>query len=86
MYRYAIAPGSLTEQQSSDDLMRLQQTESDLLADPRVNVDVLLVRSTTCHKSVSDQHYSYRAFTDAIKAPISGVRPTCWPIAENMPS
>lgn len=67
MYRYAIVPGSLTEQQSSNDLLRLRQMESELLADPRVNVDPLLVQAITRHKSVLDRCYYYRAFTDAVK-------------------
>lgn len=67
MYHYAIVPGSLTEQQSSNDLMRLRQMESELLADPQVNADPLLVQAITRHKSVLDRCYYYRAFTDAVK-------------------
>ncbi len=67
MYHYTIVPGSLTEQQSSNDLMRLRQMESELLADPRVNVDPLLVQAIIRHKSVLDRCYYYRAFTDAVK-------------------
>jgi len=67
MYRYAVVPGSLTEQQSSNDLMRLREMEGELLADPRVNVDPLLVQAIIRHKSVLDRCYYYRAFTDAVK-------------------
>lgn len=67
MYHYAIMPGSLTEQQSSNDLMRLRQMESELLADARVKVDPLLVQAIARHKSVLDRCYYYRAFTDAVK-------------------
>lgn len=67
MYHYAVTPGSLTEQQSSHDLMRLRQMESELLADPRVKVDPILVDAIVRHKSVLDRCYYYRAFTDAVK-------------------
>ncbi len=67
MYHYAVTPGSLTEQQSSNDLMRLRQMESELLADPRVKVDLLLIKAIARHKSALDRCYYYRAFTDAVK-------------------
>ena len=67
MYCYVINPGSLTEQQSSHDLMRVRQMESDLLADPKVVQDPLLVKAIHRHKTVVDRCYYYRAFTDAIK-------------------
>ena len=67
MYRYAIHPGSLTEQQSSHDLMRIRQMESELLADPKVVQDPALVKAIHRHKTVLDRCYYYRAFTDAIK-------------------
>ena len=68
MYCYAINPGSLTEQQSSHDLMRIRQMESDLLADPAVVQDPILVRAIHRHKTVVDRCYYYRAFTDAVKS------------------
>ena len=67
MYCYAINPGSLTEQQSSHDLMRIRQMESALLADPEVVQDPALVKAIHRHKTVVDRCYYYRAFTDAIK-------------------
>ena len=67
MYCYAIHPGSLTEQQSSHDLQRVRQMESELLADPKVAQDPALVRAIHRHKTVLDRCYYYRAFTDAIK-------------------
>jgi succinoglycan biosynthesis protein ExoO/succinoglycan biosynthesis protein ExoU len=67
MYRYAINPGSLTEQQSSHDLMRIRQMESELLTDPKIANDPVLVKAIHRHKSVLDRCYYYRAFTDAIK-------------------
>ena len=67
MYCYAINPGSLTEQQSSHDLMRIRKMESDLLADPKVAQDPILVKAIHRHKTVVDRCYYYRAFTDAIK-------------------
>ena len=67
MYCYAIRPGSLTEQQSSHDLMRVRQMESDLLADPKVAKDPAVVEAIHRHKRVLDRCYYYRAFTDAVK-------------------
>ena len=67
MYRYVIVPGSLTERQSSHDLMRIRQMESELLADPKVGQDPALVKAIHRHKRVLDRCYYYRAFTDAIK-------------------
>lgn len=67
MYHYTISPGSLTEQQSSQDLMRIRQMESELLADPKVASDPALVTAIHRHKSVLDRCYYYRAFTDAVK-------------------
>lgn len=67
MYCYAINPGSLTEQQSSHDLMRIRQMEAELLADPKVTGDQELIKAIHRHKTVLDRCYYYRAFTDAIK-------------------
>ena len=67
MYCYAIRPGSLTEQQSSHDLMRIRQMESELLADPEVAQDLAVVKAIHRHKKVLDRCYYYRAFTDAVK-------------------
>ena len=68
MYCYAINPGSLTEQQSSHDLLRIRQMESELLADPKVTQDPALVKAIHRHKRVLDRCYYYRAFTDAVKS------------------
>ncbi len=67
MYCYVVRPGSLTEQQSSHDLMRIRQMESDLLADPKVARDPAVVKAIHRHKKVVDRCYYYRAFTDAVK-------------------
>ncbi len=67
MYCYAITPGSLTEQQSSHDLMRVRQMEADLLANPEIMQNPVLVKAIHRHKTVVDRCYYYRAFTDAIK-------------------
>lgn len=67
LYCYAVSPGSLTEQQSSHDLMRIRQMEDELLTDPKTADDPALVKAIHCHKSVLDRCYYYRAFTDAIK-------------------
>ena len=67
MYCYAINSGSLTEQQSSHDLMRIRQMESELLADPKIAEDPALVKAIHRHKTVLDRCYYYRAFTDAVK-------------------
>lgn len=65
--RYDLTPGSLTEQQSSNDLMHLRQMEGELLADPRVTIDPRLIEAIVCHKSVLDRCYYYLTFTDAAK-------------------
>ena len=67
MYCYAISPGSLTEQQSSHDLMRVRQMEAELLSDPKISKDPSLVEALHRHRTVLDRCYYYRAFTDAIK-------------------
>lgn len=67
MYCYAIYPGSLTEQQSSHDLMRVRQMETELLANPKVTQDPALVKAIHRHKRMVDRCYYYRAFTDAVK-------------------
>ena len=67
MYCYAVRPGSLTEKQSSHDLMRVRQMESELLADPKVAQDLAVVKAIHRHKRVLDRCYYYRAFTDAVK-------------------
>lgn len=68
MYLYTVRKGSLTEVQSSEDLMRIRQMEADLLDNPLVAGKPDLVRALRRHKSVIDRCYYYRAFTDAIKA------------------
>jgi glycosyltransferase involved in cell wall biosynthesis len=68
MYHYTIRKGSLTEAQSSQDLMRIRSEERRLLADPRVAGDKMLVRAIKQHKTIIDRCYYYRAFTDAVKA------------------
>ncbi|MGI4798691.1 MAG: glycosyltransferase family 2 protein [Janthinobacterium lividum] len=68
MYLYTVRKGSLTEVQSSEDLMRIRQMEADLLNNPLVAGKPDLVRALRRHKSVIDRCYYYRAFTDAVKA------------------
>jgi len=67
MYCYTVSTGSLTEQQSSNDLMRIRQMEHELLADPQVAANAPLVDALLRHKAVIDRCYYYRAFTDAVK-------------------
>lgn len=68
LYCYAVSPGSLTEQQSAHDLMRIRQMEDELLIDPKVMEDPALVKAIRRHKSVLDRCYYYRAFTDSVKS------------------
>ncbi len=68
MYFYTIRKGSLTEQQSSADLMRLRSAAHKMLADPETALDPLLFRALRRHCSKIDRNYYYRAFTDAVKA------------------
>lgn len=67
MYCYAVTPGSLAQQQSSHDLMRVRQMESELLGDPKTSEDPAFVEAIYRHKIVLDGCCCYRAFTDAIK-------------------
>jgi succinoglycan biosynthesis protein ExoO/succinoglycan biosynthesis protein ExoU len=68
MYLYTIRKGSLTEQQSSADLMRLRFAAQRLLADPETALDPSLFRAIRRHSTKIDRNYYYRAFTDAVKA------------------
>ena len=68
MYHYTVRKGSLTEEQTSGDLMRIRTMEQDLLGDPAVATQPELVKALRRHKAVIDRCYYYRAFTDAIKA------------------
>lgn len=69
MYRYAVRAGSLTEVQTSADLLRIRQKEEKLLHEhPIVAADRDLARALRRHKAVIDRCYYYRAFTDAVKA------------------
>ena len=68
MYHYTIRKGSLTEEQTSGDLMRIRLMEQDLLGDPAIIRDPNLIKALQRHKAVIDRCYYYRAFTDAIKA------------------
>lgn len=67
LYHYATRPGSLTEVQSSGDLLRIAQLEAAYLRDPAVMRDLALCRALRRHKAKIDRAYYYRAFTDAIK-------------------
>ncbi|MBV9655767.1 MAG: glycosyltransferase family 2 protein [Acetobacteraceae bacterium] len=67
MYYYTIRKGSLTEQQSSADLMRLRNATRQLLADPQTALDPALTRALQRHSRKIDRSYYYRAFTDAMK-------------------
>jgi len=67
LYHYATRPGSLTEVQSSGDLLRIAQLEAGYLRDPAVIRDTELWSALRRHKAKIDRAYYYRAFTDAIK-------------------
>lgn len=67
LYHYATRPGSLTEVQSSGDLLRIAQLEAGYLRDPAVMRDTALWSALRQHKAKIDRAYYYRAFTDAIK-------------------
>ena len=67
LYHYATRPGSLTEVQSSGDLLRIAQLEAGYLRDPAVMQDTALWSALRRHKAKIDRAYYYRAFTDAIK-------------------
>jgi glycosyltransferase involved in cell wall biosynthesis len=66
-YHYTIRPRSLTEVQSSSDLLRIAQLEAALLNDPKVAEDLPFLDALRRHKMKMDRAYYYRAFTDAIK-------------------
>jgi glycosyltransferase involved in cell wall biosynthesis len=69
MYRYTVRPGSLTDVQSAEDLARIRAVEQVLLCDAALLAsDPKLARALRRHKAVIDRFYSYRAFTDALKA------------------
>ena len=68
MYLYTVRSGSLTEQQSSEDLNRIRAVEARLLSDPRIVRDRAVLRVLRRHKRTIDRNYYYRAFTDAVKA------------------
>lgn len=68
LYHYATRPGSLTEVQSSGDLLRIAQLEAGYLRDPAVMRDTALWRALRRHKAKIDRAYYYRAFTDAVKS------------------
>jgi hypothetical protein len=69
MYRYTVRPGSLTDVQSAADLARIRAVEQVLLRDAALLAsDPELARALRRHKAVIDRFYSYRAFTDALKA------------------
>ena len=67
MYLYTIRKGSLTEQQSTADLMRLRSAAQRLLADPQTALDPSLFQAIRRHSRKIDRNYYYRAFTDAVK-------------------
>ena len=67
LYNYATRPGSLTETQTSADLLRIAQVEAALLRDPAVARDAALWSALRRHKAKIDRAYYYRAFTDAVK-------------------
>lgn len=67
LYHYATRPGSLTEVQSSGDLLRISQLEEMFLRDPAVLRDTLFCDALRQHKAKIDRAYYYRAFTDAVK-------------------
>ncbi len=67
LYHYTIRPKSLTEVQSSGDLLRIAQLEAALLKDPQVVKDALFLDALRQHKMKIDRAYYYRAFTDLVK-------------------
>lgn len=67
LYHYATRPGSLTEVQSSEDLLRIAELEAAFLQDPAVLRDAALCSALRRHKAKIDRAYYYRAFTDAVK-------------------
>jgi len=67
LYHYTIRPKSLTEVQSSSDLLRISQLEAALLRDPKVIKNSAFHDALRRHKMKMDRAYYYRAFTDAIK-------------------
>jgi len=67
LYHYVLRSGSLTEIQSSADLLRIAQLEAAFLRDPRVMQDAAFCDALRRHKAKIDRGYYYRAFTDAIK-------------------
>ena len=67
LYHYTIRPKSLTEVQSSSDLLRISQLEATLLRDPKVIEDPAFYDALRQHKMKIDRSYYYRAFTDSIK-------------------
>ncbi len=58
---------ALTEQQSSHNLMRILQMESEFPADPKVVPDPALIKAMHRHRAVLDRCCYYQASTDAIK-------------------
>ena len=67
LYRYTIRPKSLTEVQSSSDLLRISQFEAALLEDSTIASDAAFCDALLRHKAKIDRAYYYRAFTDSIK-------------------
>lgn len=67
LYQYATRPGTLTEVQSSGDLLRIAQLEEAFLQDAAVMQDAILCRALRQHKAKLERLYYYRAFTDAVK-------------------
>ena len=67
LYQYNIRPRSLTEVQTSSDLLRIIQLEEALLADPKMADDIAFLDALRRHKAKMDRAYYYRAFTDALK-------------------
>lgn len=67
LYHYATRPGSLTEVQSSGDLLRIARLEAAFLRDPAVLRDTAFCSALRRHKAKIERLYYYRAFTDAVK-------------------
>jgi succinoglycan biosynthesis protein ExoO len=69
MYRYTVRTGSLTEVQTSADLLRIKKHEEEWLRhDPMIASDLALTRVLRQHKALIARRYYYRAFTDAVKS------------------
>ena len=69
LYRYNWREGTLTDVQSSADLLRIRTVEDGLLrGDAMVASDRDLARALRRHRAKINHFYQYRAFVDAVRA------------------